>query len=149
MRAFYADARQHRRLMAVLDQHLGHDLLARAEASKIAVAGGAAARIDLTPVEAGLALTLTEAQAVEAIAADLERIVAAAGRTVADAGLAPQGIAALYFTGGSTGLRQLGARLQAQFPAARAVAGDRFASVASGLGLHAARRDGGGSAARG
>jgi hypothetical chaperone protein len=51
MRAFYADARQHRRLMAVLDQHLGHDLLARAEAAKIAVAGGAAARIDLTPVD--------------------------------------------------------------------------------------------------
>ncbi|MBK6865868.1 MAG: Hsp70 family protein [Ideonella sp.] len=147
MRAFYADARQHRRLMAVLDQHLGHDLLARAEAAKIAVAGGAAARIDLTPVEAGLALTLTEVQAVEAIAADLERIVAAAERTVADAGLAPQGIAALYFTGGSTGLRQLGVRLQAQFPAARAVAGDRFASVASGLGLHAARRYGGASAA--
>ena len=53
----------------------------------------------------------------------------------------------LHFTGGSTGLRLLAEQIRARFPAARAVAGDRFASVASGLGLHAARRYGARSAA--
>ena len=68
---------------------------------------------------------------------------------MAQAGLKPRQIDALYFTGGSTGLRLLAERIAAAFPAARAVRGDRFASVASGLGLHAARASalpGGGSA---
>ena len=48
MRSFYADPAQHRRLMSVVDQRLGHEALARAsEAAKIAVAdGGAASGID-------------------------------------------------------------------------------------------------------
>ena len=54
----------------------------------------------------------------------------------------PAQIDALYFTGGSTGLRLLAQRIAAAFPAARALRGDRFASVASGLGLDAVRRFG-------
>jgi hypothetical chaperone protein len=149
MRACYAEPRHHARLMTVLETHLGHELLARAEAAKIAVAAGAGARIDLAPVEPGLAVALTEAQAAEAIRADLARIVATAVQTVADAGLAPQHVAAVYFTGGSTGLRLLAGQIAAQFPAARAVTGDRFASVATGLGLYAALRYGVASAAAG
>ena len=142
MRGFYAHARHHRRLMQVLERRLGHELLARAEGAKIAVAGGATATMDLSNVESGLAATLTEPQAMAAIEAEIARIAAAARRTVADAGLAPGAIAALYFTGGSTGLRLLAERIRAEFPAAQAVAGDRFASVARGLGVHAARRFG-------
>lgn len=140
MRAYYADARHHRRLMTVLDRRLGHELLARAEGAKIAVAGGAGALIDLAPVEPGLAVAIDELQAAHAIADDLERIVAAALQSVADAGLTPADIAAVYFTGGSTGLRLLVEQIHARFPQAQAIAGDRFASVARGLGLEAARR---------
>jgi hypothetical chaperone protein len=86
-----------------------------------------------------LGVALAEAQAVAAIDADIDRIVATARRTAADAGLAPERIDALYFTGGSTGLRLLAQRIAAAFPSARAVRGDRFASVATGLGLHARR----------
>ena len=67
------------------------------------------------------------------------RIVAAARLAATQAGLAPTQIDALYFTGGSTGLRRLAGRIAAAFPSARAVNGDRFASVATGLGLHAQR----------
>jgi hypothetical chaperone protein len=142
MRAFYADPAQHRRLMAVVEQRLGHDLLARAEAAKIAVADGGTTRIDLAGVEAGLEAAFEESRAREALDADLERIVAAAAATARQAGLSPDAVDALYFTGGSTGLRLLAERLQAAFPKARPVRGDRFASVATGLGLHAARRFG-------
>ena len=62
--------------------------------------------------------------------------------TVQQAGLTPAGIDALYFTGGSTGLRLLAERVAAAFPRAVVVRGDRFASVVAGLGLHAARRFG-------
>ena len=58
---------------------------------------------------------------------------------VAQTGLQPDQVDALYFTGGSTGLRLLADRIAAAFPAAHVARGDRFASVATGLGLHAQR----------
>lgn len=140
MRAFYADTRQHDRLMTVLTERLGHELAARAEAAKIAVADGGSTRIDLSHVERGLAAELDEARALAALEADLQRIVAAARDTLRQAGLAPARLDALYFTGGSTGLRVLAQRIAAAFPAARVVHGDRFASVAAGLGVYAQRR---------
>ncbi|MEO8079507.1 MAG: Hsp70 family protein, partial [Caldimonas sp.] len=135
MRSFYADPAQHRRLLRVVTERLGHDLVARAEAAKIAVAGGGAAIIDLGRVEPGLIAPLDEATARDALGHDLDRIVAAAQETARLAGLVPGDIQALYFTGGSTGLALLVDRLQRRFPAARAIRGDRFASVATGLAL--------------
>ena len=70
---------------------------------------------------------------------DLARIVAAAQETVAQAGVSPASVDALYFTGGSTGLRLLVDGMAAGFPGAARVTGDRFSSVATGLGLHAQR----------
>jgi hypothetical chaperone protein len=142
LRGFYADLRQHDRLMIVVEERLGHELAARAEGAKIAVAEGGATTIDLSHVERGLAVPLDEGQALQALEADLTRIVAAARETVEMAGLGVDTIDALYFTGGSTGLRVLAQRIAAAFPAARAVVGDRFASVASGLGVFARRRFG-------
>jgi hypothetical chaperone protein len=140
MRSFYADAAQHRRLMTVVTEHYGHDLVARAESAKIAVAAGGRAKIALDHVEAGLASELDEDDAARALDADLDRIVVAARATVAQAGLAASAIDALYLTGGSTGLDILSERLRGAFPGARLVRGDRFASVATGLALFAQRR---------
>ncbi len=140
MKRFYADPDHHRRLMTVVTERLGHELAARAEQAKVDVAEGGATRIDLSHVEPGLAGTLTAAQAGEALAADVERIAGGALQAAAQAGLAPADIDTLYFTGGSTGLRLLAERIAQAFPAARTVRGDRFASVASGLGLFAQRR---------
>jgi hypothetical chaperone protein len=142
MRGFYAEAIHHERLMTVVTERLGHELAARAEAAKIEVADGGDTRIDLSHVERALAVPLGERQAVQAIEADIERIVTTARDTATQAALKPDAIDALYFTGGSTGLRLLAERIAQAFPAARAVRGDRFSSVASGLGLFARRRFG-------
>ena len=83
--------------------------------------------------------TLDEGQAMAALEADIERIAAAADETLAQAGVARDQVDALYFTGGSTGLKPLAARIAARFPDAKAMRGDRFASVAQGLGIHARR----------
>jgi len=139
MRVFYADPVHHRRLMTVVSERLGHELAARAEQAKIDVADGGETRIDLSHVESRLAVTLSEHDAVQALDADIERIVDAARATATQAGLRPEQIDALYFTGGSTGLRLLAQRIAAAFPGARTVRGDRFASVATGLALHARR----------
>ncbi|MBQ0942796.1 Hsp70 family protein [Ideonella sp. 4Y16] len=139
MKTFYADWGLHARLMAIIDQRLGHGLMAAAEAAKIAVAEGQAAPIDLDAVEPGLASHLDEAQALDALETDLERIVQAGLETVRRAGVAPSAIEAVYLTGGSTGLAPLATRIAAPYAQARTVRGDRLASVAQGLGLHAAR----------
>ena len=139
MRGFYNDAKHHQRLLVVVEERLGHELAARAEQAKIDVAEGGATRIDLSHVEHRLGVALDEQTAVDAIAADIQRIVDAARVTVAQAGLKREQIDALYFTGGSTGLRLLAQQIAAAFPDARPVRGDRFASVATGLGLHAQR----------
>jgi len=139
MRRFYADTRQHDRLMTVLKGRLGHGLAAAAEQAKIDAATAGRARIDLALVEAGLQAALGESQAGQVIEADCERIVAAARATVRLAGVAPGSVDALYFTGGSTGLAPLVARIAACFPAAQQVRGDRFSSVAQGLGEYALR----------
>ncbi len=137
MKDWYANPAHHRRLMAVLEQRRGHALAAAAEQAKIDVATTGDARIDLGALEAGLVAAIAEPQAAAAIEADLARIVDAASETVRQAGVAADTVEVLYFTGGSTGLTPLVDRIAARFPNARRVRGDRFASVAQGLGLHA------------
>ncbi len=137
MKTWFTDPRHHQRLMTTVQERLGHALAAAAEQAKIDVAQQGVARIDLAALEAGLAAELAEPQAAAAIEADLARIVQAAQETARIAGVAPQTVDALYFTGGSTGLQTLVHRIAAGFASAERVRGDRFASVAQGLGQHA------------
>ena len=139
MRGFYGDTRHHDRLMTVLEDRLGHELAGRAEDAKIAVAAGGQVSVDLGLIESGLAVGFSAEGAQQALGRDIERIAQAGRETVALAGLDLDRIDALYFTGGSTGLLPLAERIAADYPAARRIQGDAFASVASGLGLHAAR----------
>jgi hypothetical chaperone protein len=139
MKSFYADLRQHARLMDVVEHRLGHALIGQAEAAKIAVAEGGSTRIDLSMIETGLGRAVQEAEAIDAIDADLAQIVGAADETLVQAGIRADQVGALYFTGGSTGLRPLAERIAARFPLARVVRGNRFSSVAQGLGIHAQR----------
>ena len=140
MKTFYADPRHHQRLLRVLTERLGHGLIARAEAAKIQVAETASGiTIDLAQLEDGLQVIAQETDVIGAVDDDLNRIALAAGETLRQAGVSQQQITALYLTGGSTGLPALVARIAKCVPAAKVVRGDRFASVATGLGLHAQR----------
>ena len=101
--------------MTVVDERLGHDLVARAEAAKIAVAGGGRstdrARSTSRP---GSRASSTRARRPRALDADLDRIVAAARETVAPGRARAGAVDALYLTGGSTGLDVLSERLRAR-----------------------------------
>jgi len=139
MKSFYGDLRHHARLMEIITHRLGHALIARAESAKIAVAEGGDTVIDLGVLERDLVVAMQESDAVAAIHGDLERIGDAANQTLVQAGIAADRVDALYFTGGSTGLKPLTDRIATQFQNARVVRGNRFSSVAQGLGLHAQR----------
>ncbi len=139
-RADYADPCLHQRLMSLLQDHLGHELLNQAEAGKIALSEGAAAHdFDLTLIESGLHWPYGREAMREALFVDLERIAQAAAETARRAGVAADAVQAIYFTGGSSRLAALAEAIAAPFPQAERVRGDALASVARGLGVHAQR----------
>jgi hypothetical chaperone protein len=139
MRHLYSDAKHHDRLMRVVERRLGHALASHAEAAKIEVAAGGETTIGMEEVEEALRIGFNEQQLIDAGLEETRRIVAAAKETVHRAGVAPQDVGAVYFTGGSTGLGFLSQSLSNAFPEAEAVFGDRLASVATGLGIYARR----------
>lgn len=137
MRTIFKDERAHTRLMRVLREREGHRLAGEVEAAKVAVAETGTAAIDLGFVEDELTASLDAAQLQQALASGLSKIAQAAHQTVRDAGLTPDAVQAIYFTGGSTGLSSLRATIAEGFPQAETVVGEAFASVAKGLGVHA------------
>lgn len=139
LRSFFADTRLHERLLKVLREREGHRIAGLVEEAKVATAEGGAASIPLEFIEAGLSARLDEAVLLQALSKPVGRIAEIARSTVRDAGLQPDQVDALYFTGGSTGLGSLRNAIASVFPSSRIVTGDKFASVAAGLGLHAAK----------
>ena len=77
---------------------------------------------------------------IELLADLLARLVTVGKATVGRAGLTPDALSTLYFTGGSSGMTALREAFAAAFPASRVVVGDLFGSVVSGLGIDAGRR---------
>jgi len=139
LRTFYADERYHQRLMKVLREREGHRIAGAVEDAKVAVAAGGETALDLSFLESELAVPVSEAQLVAATANAQARIADTAVEAVRQAGLQAEQVQAIYFTGGSTGLRGLREAIAAGFPKAETVLGDPFASVARGLGVHAGK----------
>jgi hypothetical chaperone protein len=140
LRVDYADTRLHDRLMAVLDQRLGHLLASEVEQAKIrGSVTGEAATIDLSHVEKDLQAVLAPQEMAHDLSALLERVVDCAASCVRSAGLQPQGVDAIYLTGGSSALRPFQQLLRARFPGTAIVEGDLFGGVATGLSYAAGR----------
>lgn len=140
LQAFFADPLPYQRLVRVIDQRLGHELLGQSEAAKIALSSVATTTIDLAVIDAGLAVTASRAELLALLGDLLAKLVRMGRATVATAGLKPAQVSTLYFTGGSSGMSAMREAFAAAFPASRVVVGDLFGSVVSGLGLDAARR---------
>jgi hypothetical chaperone protein len=134
LRVNYSDIRLHERLLAVLEQRLGHLIASGVEQAKIrASMAGEAAAIDLSTVEAGLEASFGPAEMAQDLAPLLEQVVDCAAACVQDAGLAAGGLDAIYLTGGSSALRPFQQLLRERFPGTELVEGDLFGGVASGL----------------
>jgi hypothetical chaperone protein len=139
LRHYYQDAGLHERLMTVLKRRYGHRIAAQIESAKIAVAEGGATELDLHFIDDGLRAAVKESTLTAAIEDDAQRIAATAVATLKAAGIAADHPITLYLTGGSTGIRFLRQAFGARFPLGKVVNGDKFSSVARGLGVHAAR----------
>jgi hypothetical chaperone protein len=136
---FYDQAVHHQRLMKVLREREGHRIAGLVEDAKVAVADGGTTQLDLGFIEENLSIGVDGELLSKAITLGIGKIVQTALATVDDAGLEAEQIDAIYFTGGSTGIRALRDALSAAFNRAETVNGDPFASVARGLGVYAGR----------
>ncbi|BCO29242.1 chaperone protein HscA [Rhodoferax lithotrophicus] len=133
----YTDQAQHQRLMHVLTERLGHQLLAMVELAKISCSEShrnspinlSGLSMSSLPTEATAVLDPPTLQQV--LQKPLSAITACACQCVAASGLQQPEV--IYLTGGSSALSPLVDQLTNAFPHARIVHGDRFGGVANGL----------------
>jgi hypothetical chaperone protein len=130
------------RLRALIEERAGHWLAIQVEQAKIGLS-------DVDTVTLGLdRLAPPESLQVrrEGFEAAIGQLVDSVGDTVlrllADAGVAPGEVDTVFFTGGSSGVGLLRARIGALVPSARKVEGDLFGSIGAGLALDALRKFG-------
>jgi hypothetical chaperone protein len=128
------------RLIRVLEQRRGHELLAAVEAAKIELSSAQSATLDLEASITGLPVTITRGELDSAISGGLARIRSRIADVLRMAGLTGQSVSAVFLTGGSTRMPSVRDAIAAAVPTARIIAGDAFGSVATGLALDAARR---------
>ena len=130
-----------KRLLRVLQQHKGHELLAGVEAAKIELSHTDLAALD--PDAAAISLEVTRAELEAAVADSLQRLRSRIDDVLRMAGLTPDSISAVFLTGGATRMPSVRKCIAAAVPAAELIAGDAFGSVATGLALDAGKRFGG------
>jgi len=130
------------RLQNLIEDRSGHWLAMQVEQGKIALSDAEQTVLELDRLAPPVALEVTRAQfdaASEQLVSSVEQTVQALLR---DAGVAASAVDTVFFTGGSSGVRLLRARIAALVPTARRVEGDLFGSIGAGLALDAARKFG-------
>lgn len=131
-----------RRLVTVLEDHLGHALAMKVEEAKIALSGSNTHDIDLSLVEKGLEAPSTRGRLGNAVADPVERLAAMTKDCLRQAGLRGDQVDAIFLTGGSTLLPAVRGAITGAVPEARIVEGDKFGAVGVGLTIEAGRRYG-------
>jgi hypothetical chaperone protein len=130
------------RLQKLIDERAGHWLAMKVEEGKIALSGAAQVQLDLDRLSPPETILLSRPAFDDAIG----HLVGSVEQTVLDllrtAGVAPQAVDTVFFTGGSSGVQLLRERIAALVPSARRVEGDLFGSIGAGLALDAVRKFG-------
>jgi hypothetical chaperone protein len=130
------------RLQALVAQRAGHWLAMQVEEAKMALSGAADARMDLNRITPGETLLLHRPNFDRAISGLVDDIAASVTGLLRDAGVLAGAVDTVFFTGGSSSVPLLRARIAALLPQARRVEGDLFGSIGTGLALDALRKFG-------
>ena len=128
------------RLQTLVEERSGHWLAMQVEAAKIALSDAPATDMNLGRIAHGEHLTLHRLDFERAISALVHRVESTVSALLVDAGVPARGVDTVFFTGGSSGVPLLRARIAAVLDSARVVEGDRFGSIGAGLALDAQRR---------
>jgi hypothetical chaperone protein len=128
------------RLQDLIRRRAGHWLALKVEEGKIALSGSEKAEIMLDRLAPPETLSLQRSDFNGAIAHLIESIERTVEGVIGAAGVAPERIETVFFTGGSSGVPILRERIAALVPGAQAAEGDAFGSIGAGLALDAARK---------
>ncbi len=141
-----SDVRQRfERLLNLVEDRDGHWLAIKSEEAKILLSDQDAINLPLErlrskPVSVPCSLIL-EQEGLQSAIGHLSRDIAqAVAKVLQQAGIRPDQVDTVFFTGGSSGVRGLRQQIAAIVPNARKVEGDLFGSIGAGLGLDATRR---------
>lgn len=129
------------RLIDLLHHRNGHRLAGLIEGAKIALSGAEATHVTL-PLSQPVDILVTRAEFEAVLAPHVAAILAGIDRCLAEAGVAPEAIEAVFLTGGSTAVPIVRRSILAHLPQARPVDGDVFGSVGIGLAIDARRKFG-------
>jgi hypothetical chaperone protein len=130
------------RLQALIEDRAGHWLAMQVEEAKIGLSSADSVVLNLDRLAPPAALDVPR----QLFGRAISQLVDDVGNTVtgmlADAGVKPDRIDTIFFTGGSSGVGLLRERIGALVPSARKVEGDLFGSIGAGLALDAVRKFG-------
>ncbi|CAO3419618.1 Hsp70 family protein [Azospirillum doebereinerae] len=130
------------RLIGIVEHRQGHALAMAVERAKIALSDDDETRLALDWGDGELSLPIDVAGLNRATGTLAARIGTRIRDCLAEAGVTPDRIDAVFLTGGSTLLPQVRAAILAEAPGARVVEGNIFGSVGLGLTVEAQRRYG-------
>ena len=130
------------RLQGLIEERAGHWLAMQVEGAKIGLSTHEQVALDLDRLAPPETLMVERATFEAAIGQLLDAIDATVLRLLIDAGVKAGDVDTVFFTGGSSGVGLLRARVGALLPDARKVEGDLFGSIGAGLALDALRKFG-------
>jgi hypothetical chaperone protein len=130
------------RLQKLIDERAGHWLAMKVEEGKIGLSDAREVELELDRLAPAQNIVLHREQFDEAITHLVTSIEQTVLKLLADAGLTPDAVDTVFFTGGSSGVRLLREKIAALVPSARRVEGDLFGSIGAGLALDAVRKFG-------
>jgi hypothetical chaperone protein len=128
------------RLLKTIRRHLGHRIAFAVEDAKIALSDEASIALPLGFLDDALAANATQSGFDAAIRDKTDRLNRVARECIAKAGLTPDAIDTIFFTGGSSRVPAVQRTISAAAPNARAATGSDFLSVALGLTREAQRK---------
>ncbi|SHG95269.1 Hsp70 family protein [Massilia sp. CF038] len=128
------------RLQRLIDERAGHWLAMKVEEGKIALSAEQQVPLSLERLSPPEHVVLQRAEFEDAIAHLVGAVEQTVLKLLTDAGVGPDAVDTVFFTGGSSGVRMLRERIGALLPQARKVEGDLFGSIGSGLALDAVRK---------
>ena len=141
-----SDVRQRfERLLNLVEDRDGHWLAIKSEEAKILLSDQDAIHLPLERLRSKAVSEpcslILEQEGLQSAIGHLSRDIAqAVSKVLQQAGIRPDQVDTVFFTGGSSGVRGLRQQIAAIVPDARKVEGDLFGSIGAGLGLDAARR---------
>ena len=131
-----------KRLQNLIDERAGHWLAMRVEEAKIGLSDAPEVALDLDRLAPPERLRVGRDVFTASIGGLVDSVGATVRRLLDEAGIAPDRVDTVFFTGGSSGVASLRERIAAIVPDARKVEGDLFGSIGAGLALDAARKFG-------